>query len=175
MFLGPEKALTSPGAGGQEVGPGGSLRRNPEAGAGKSPAPKPSPRSAHGSGTPERAKMEPRFDVSPSGRRRAAAPRRGRGQGQPPGRPQRPPCRLLRPRQPLLASPLPQGFWQNGAAALAVLLHRNAPLRPRKALRARAWPLPPPAAPGPGRCRGGRRAPATFAVPATPAGALRRE
>lgn len=86
--------------------------------------------------------MEPRFDVSPRGRRRAAAPGRGRGQGQPPGRPQRPPRRhgRLPPREPLFASPLPQGFCQTGAAALAPL-----PKRPSTATQR-------PCAPGLGPC-----------------------
>lgn len=51
---------------------------------------------------------------------------------------------------------------------------------PETPLRARAWPLPPPAAPGPGRCRGGRRdpaAPPSRAWPsrAEPGHALREE
>lgn len=107
-------------------------------------------------------------------------PHRGGGEGKVSRRAGRP-AAYLPPREPLFASPLPRGFCQTGAAALAPSPPppRNAPPRPRKALRARAWPLPPPAAPGPGRCRGGRRAPAAAAatspVPAAPAGALRGE
>lgn len=77
-------------------------------------------------------------------------PHRGEGQGKVSleGRPQRPPRRLPDSRGTAALS---------GEAALAHPCPLSASARPPQALCARAWPLPPPAAPGPGRCRGGRR------------------
>lgn len=137
------------GRGEPQPQPGGRGRREP--GAGAEPPP---PRT--GAARPSDLKWSPGLmSAREAGR---GQPHRGGGEGKVSRRAGRP-AAYLPPREPLFASPLPRGFCQTGAAALAP----SPPPPPKRPSTATQGPARPGLAPAPARRAGAgalqRRAP----------------